>query len=44
MSAPRLPDVAAAILKGLIISLATTGLISQADADNIIAVLGLEDA
>lgn len=44
MRAPKLPDVARAILKALIISLASTGLMSQADADNVIALLGLQDA
>lgn len=44
MSAPRLPDVAAAILKGLIVALATSGLVSQADAAKIITLLRLDDA
>jgi hypothetical protein len=44
MNAPNLPDVARGLLKGLIVSLASTGLISQADADNVIALLGLHDA
>ena len=44
MSAPNLPDVARAILKALIVSLASAGLMSQADADNVIALLGLRDA
>jgi hypothetical protein len=44
MSTPSLPDVARAILKALIVSLASTGLVSQADADNMIALLGLHDA
>ena len=35
MNAPNLPDVARAIIKGLIV---------QADADNVIALLGLRDA
>ena len=43
MSAPNLPDVARSLLKGLIVSLANTGLMSQADADNVIALLGLSD-
>ena len=42
--APNLPDVARSILKALIVSLASTGLMSQADADNVIALLGLRDA
>lgn len=44
VSAPNLPDVARAILKALIVSLANTGLISRADAENLIALLGLADA
>ncbi len=44
MNAPKLPDVARSILKALIVSLASTGLMSQADADNVIALLGLKDA
>ena len=41
---PNLPDVARSILKALVISLANTGLLSQSDAENIIALLGLRDA
>lgn len=44
MNAKNLPDVSRSILKTLIVSLANTGLLSQADADNIIALLGLHDA
>ena len=44
MNATNLPDVARSILKALLLSLANTGLLSQADADNIIALLGLHDA
>ncbi len=44
MNAPNLPDVACSILKALIVSLASTGLLSQADADNVIALLALADA
>ena len=44
MNSANLPDVARSILKGLIMSLANTGLLSQADTDNIIALLGLHDA
>ena len=40
----RLPDVARGILKAVIVSLATTGLISNADAENVIRVLGLHVA
>ena len=41
---PNLPDVARSLLKALIVSLASTGLLSQADAQNVIALLGLQDA
>ena len=44
MNTPHLPDVVRSILKALIVSLASTGLMSQADADNAIAMLGLHDA
>ena len=44
MSAPNLPDAARAILKAVIVSLATTGLISCADAENLITLIGLRDA
>lgn len=44
MSAPNLPDVARSLLKALIVSLASAGLMSKADADNVIALLGLRDA
>jgi len=44
MSAPNLPDVARAILKAVIVSIASTGLMSQADADNLLELLGLRDA
>ena len=44
MSAPNLPDVARSIIKAVIVSLASTGLMSQADAENVIALLGLSDA
>jgi hypothetical protein len=44
MNSTNLPDVARSILKALIVSLANTGLLSQSDADNIIAILGLRDA
>ena len=43
-TAPTLPDVARSILKALIVSLASTGLISRADAECLIALLGLGDA
>ena len=41
---PNLPDVARAILKAVIVSLATSGIISSADAENLIALIGLHDA
>ncbi len=44
MNAPNLPDVARGIIKGLIVSLANTGLISGADAECVLALLGLRDA
>lgn len=44
MTAPDLPEVARSIIKALIVSLANTGLMSQADADIVIALLGLRDA
>lgn len=44
MKAPTLPDVARSLLKALIVSLASTGLMSAADAENVIALLGLQDA
>lgn len=44
MSAPNLPDVARSIIKAVVVSLATTGLISNADAENVIRLLGLHDA
>ena len=40
-AAPTLPDVAHAILKGAIMSLANAGLITGADAEHLIAVLRL---
>jgi len=44
MSAPQIPDAAGAILKALIVSLANAGLITRADTENLIALLGLSDA
>lgn len=41
---PNLPDVARSILKALICSLATTGLITSADSENLLALLELRDA
>ena len=44
MKAPNLPDVARSILKGAIMGLANAGLITSADAEQLIALLGLTDA
>ena len=44
MNAPNLPDVARSIIKGAITSLANAGLITAADADCLMALLGLADA
>lgn len=44
MTALNLPDVARSLIKALIVSLASTGLMSAADAENVIALLGLRDA
>jgi len=44
MNVPVLPDVARSLLKGLIVSLANTGLIAQDDAERLIALLRLTDA
>lgn len=44
MSAPTLPDVARSFFKALIVSLASAGLVAQADANNVIALLELHDA
>ncbi len=41
---PNLPDAARSILKALVVSLANTGLVPQADAEHVIALLGLRDA
>ncbi len=44
MSAPTLPDVARSILKGCIVSLASAGLITGADAEFLLTILHLRDA
>lgn len=44
MNVPNLPDVARSVLKGAIVGLASAGLVSPADAEHLIALLGLEDA
>ncbi|MBX9631441.1 MAG: hypothetical protein K2X67_13055 [Burkholderiales bacterium] len=41
---PVLPDVARALLKSVILSLAHAGLITGADAELLVAYLGLRDA
>lgn len=40
----RLPDVARTLLKSMIVTLATTGLITSADAEMLVTILGLSDA
>ncbi len=40
----NIPDVARAILKGVIVSLANAGLITKADAEAIMVLLGLGNA
>lgn len=44
MSVPNLPNIARSILKGAIMSLMTAGLITDADAECLIALLDLRDA
>lgn len=44
MTPPTLPDVARSILKGAIVSLASAGLITAADAECLLRLLGLADA
>ncbi len=44
MNAPILPDVARGIIKALIVSLVNAGLITSAEAEQLIALLGLADA
>lgn len=44
MNGPNLPDVARSLLKGLIMSLAHSGVITGADAEQLITVLKLTDA
>ena len=44
MSAPKLPDVARSLLKGVVASLANAGLITGADAAAIMLLLGLGDS
>lgn len=40
----NLPDVARTVLKGVIVALGNTGLITSADAARLIELLGLSDA
>lgn len=44
MNPPNLPNIAGGIIKALIVSLANAGLITSADAERLIALLGLADA
>jgi hypothetical protein len=44
MNTPNLPEIARSILKAVIVSLATTGLITNADAEHLVAFLSLGDA
>jgi hypothetical protein len=41
---PKLPDAARSILKSVIVALGSTGMISAADAEYLIYILGLIDA
>jgi hypothetical protein len=42
---PRLlPDVARSLLKAVVVAMANAGILTQADADYLIANLGLRDA
>ena len=41
---PALPDLARSILKGAIVTLASSGLITSADAEMLVTVLRLGDA
>ena len=43
-AAPKLPGVAASLLKSAILALRHAGLIADADADRLIVELGLADA
>jgi len=44
VNCPDLPDVARKIIKGVIVALADGGFITNANAQEIIALLGLADA
>lgn len=44
MKVPKLPDTARQVLKGLIVSLGTAGIISSVDAEHLLRYLGLSDA
>ena len=44
MNGPNLPDVARSLLKGLIMSLARSGVITGADAEQLLTALKLTDA
>jgi hypothetical protein len=41
---PTIPDVSRSVIKGMICTLANAGLITDADAQNLIHYLGLGDA
>jgi hypothetical protein len=44
MKPANLPDTAGAILKSVVVALANAGLITGADAEALISLLGLSDA
>jgi len=44
MTAPDLPEVARSIIKGLTVALANGGFITNANAQELIALLGLANA
>jgi hypothetical protein len=44
MKAPKLPETARQVLKGLIVSLGTAGIICGTDAEHLLRYLGLADA
>jgi len=44
MNAPNLPQVAASMLKSVIVGMVTAGLIAESDAASLLCLLGLQDA
>ena len=44
MKAPKLPDTARQVIKGVIVSLGTAGIISSADAEHLLRYLEIADA